>query len=122
MSKKNELNELFHQPRRLELMAELCGAESPRSFSELKQSCNLTDGNLSKHLHALEKAGMVRIKKSFVESKPLTTATVTPKGRENFVSYLSLLEEVLQNAAKQAKILAKERGVSPSLAKLLKSI
>lgn len=96
------LDELYHQPRRLDIMAELCGSSAGRSFSELKEALDLTDGNLSRHLQALEKGGAVKIKKSFVGSKPLTTVQVTKKGRENFLEYLTSLEEVLKRAAEKA--------------------
>jgi DNA-binding MarR family transcriptional regulator len=96
------LDDLFHQPRRLDIMAELCGSAAGKSFSELKESLDLTDGNLSRHLQALEKAGAVKIKKGFVGSKPLTTVQVTTKGRERFLDYLATLEEVLKRAAERA--------------------
>lgn len=98
MSKRAVLDELFHQPVRLEIMAELCSSAEGRSFTELREKCGLTDGNLSRHLQALADAGAVKIRKAFVKSRPLTTAVVTGKGREGFLRYLSNLEEVLQDA------------------------
>lgn len=107
----DELEQIFHQPRRLELMAELCGAEDGRSFNALKESCSLSDGNLSRHLQALEKAGAVKIKKSFAGSKPLTTVIATAKGREKFVAYLEALEGALKEAERRAGLVT-ERKVS----------
>jgi len=69
----DELEQIFHQPRRLEIMAEMCGDENGKTFGELKDACDLTDGNLSRHLQALEKANAVKIKKSFSGAKPLTS-------------------------------------------------
>jgi len=97
-SERAVLDELFHQPVRLEIMAELCSSADGKSFTELREKCGLTDGNLSRHLQALAKAGAVKIKKTFLKSRPLTTAVVTTKGRESFLQYLTSLEAVLQDA------------------------
>ena len=101
-SKRQELDELFHQPARLEIMAELCSSAEWRTFIDLQEKCELTDGNLSRHLQALTLAGAIKIKKSFVKAKPRTTVSVTPKGRERFLEYLNTLEEVLHDATKRA--------------------
>lgn len=111
-SKRPEIDELFHQPVRLELMAELCSKAEARTFLELREACNLTDGNLSRHLQSLAQAGAVKIHKKFVKLKPLTTVTVTAKGREGFLKYLEALEEVLQGAARRAKGEAKDECVT----------
>lgn len=102
-TKRHELDDLFHQPARLEIMAELCSSSEGRTFLELREKCNLTDGNLSRHLQFLAQAGAVKIKKAFVKMKPVTTAAVTAKGREGFLRYLEALEGVLQDAAQRAK-------------------
>ena len=118
----DELEQIFHQPRRLEIMAELCGAKEERSFNELKDSCSLTDGNLSRHLQMLEKAGVVKIKKSFADSKPLTTVSATKKGRESFLAYLSALESVLLETAKRVGAeQGQKRTVLPKSLKALRS-
>jgi DNA-binding MarR family transcriptional regulator len=90
-------------------MSELCGAEDGRSFGELKEACSLTDGNLSRHLQALEDAGVIKVKKSFVDSRPLTTVTASVKGKEKFLSYLSVLEEVLKDAATRVGVKVESR-------------
>ncbi len=93
------LERIFHEPSRLAIMSALCSADEGVAFNELKEDCNLTDGNLSRHLKALEDAGAVRIKKSFVGVRPRTTVYLTETGRENFVEYLEALEAVLRKAA-----------------------
>jgi hypothetical protein len=111
-SKRHELDDLFHQPARLEIMAELCSSAEGRTFLELRERCNLTDGNLSRHLQFLAQAGAVKIKKAFVKMKPVTTASATAKGREGFLRYLEALEEVLHDAAQRAKGGAKDGCVT----------
>ncbi len=104
MSTKSEnpyiaIKGIFHEPNRLAILSSLCQATEGRTFNELKDECDLTDGNLSRHLKALEDAKVVRIKKAFVKSKPQTTILLTDRGREKFVEYLQALEEVLVKAA-----------------------
>ena len=93
------LNKLFHEPNRLAIVSALCNASDGITFNELKQECNLTDGNLSRHLQSLQHARIVRIKKTFVHSKPQTTIYFTDRGRDSFIRYLEALEEVLLKAA-----------------------
>jgi DNA-binding HxlR family transcriptional regulator len=89
---------VFHEPNRLAILSELCTAVDGLSFSALKAACDLTDGNLSRHLRMLEEASIVAIKKEFVGAKPRTTVYLTQRGREDFISYLMALEEVLKLA------------------------
>jgi DNA-binding HxlR family transcriptional regulator len=93
------LNKLFHEPNRLAIVSILSAAEDGITFNELKQECALTDGNLSRHLRFLQLGRIIRIKKTFVRSKPQTTIFLTEKGRDSFVSYLEALEQVLMKAA-----------------------
>ncbi len=114
------LEKLFHEPNRLAIMSELCGTPEGAAFNDLKSACGLTDGNLSRHLSTLQKARVVKIKKGFVGSKPRTTISATASGRKQFLEYLSVLENVLKQAAKRARALEKTESVSP-LAKPVKS-
>ncbi len=93
------LDRLFHEPSRLAILSALCGAANGMSFNELKAQCDLTDGNLSRHLKTLEDARVVIVRKSFANNKPLTRVAVSDYGREGFLRYLQALEAVLQNAA-----------------------
>ena len=92
------LEKIFHEPNRLAIMSALCAAESGLSFPELKQTCNLTDGNLNRHLKVLSENAAVRIKKKFVDDRPRTTVSLSPSGLKRFQEYLAALEAVLANA------------------------
>ncbi|MDA0322744.1 MAG: transcriptional regulator [Verrucomicrobia bacterium] len=95
------LARVFHEPNRLAIMSALAAEDKGIAFTDLKATCNLTDGNLSRHLKALEDTGAVRIEKSFVGVKPRTTISMTVGGRAQFTTYLDALEQVLR-AAEQA--------------------
>jgi len=93
------LERIFHEPNRLAIMSALGGAVDGLIFTELKEQCNLTDGNLSRHLKALDEARAINIQKTFVGARPRTTVYLTDAGRASFVSYLQNLEVVLRHAA-----------------------
>jgi len=103
-------------------MSSLCASAEGMTFNELKEACAMTDGNLSRHLQALEKEGAVKIKKSFVDSKPRTTVAVSQSGRLAFVEYLGALEEMLEDANRALKAEKKtRRGKLPLTLKPLKA-
>ena len=93
----NRIDELIHQRTRLAIMATLAGVES-LDFVEIRAQLGLTDGNLSTHLSALERAGYVRIRKSFAGRKPLTAVAQTPAGRKALANYVRLLQGILDRA------------------------
>jgi DNA-binding MarR family transcriptional regulator len=93
----NLIDETIHQRTRLAIMATLAPVQS-LDFNELKAQLGLTDGNLSTHLSSLERAGYVRITKSFRGRKPLTTVAQTPKGRKALADYVNLLQGILEKA------------------------
>jgi len=94
------LERIFHEPSRMAIMSALCAAEDGLTFTELKDSCGLTDGNLSRHLKTLEEFGAVRTEKAFVALKPRTTVRLTTAGLARFREYLDALEDVLEKARK----------------------
>ena len=91
----NLIDETIHQRTRLAIMATLAGVES-LDFTHLKAELALTDGNLSVHLSALERAGYVRINKSFKGRKPRTNVRMTVKGRKAMEKYVNLLQQILE--------------------------
>ena len=91
----NLIDEVIHQRTRLAIMATLAGVGS-LEFNEVKADLGLTDGNLSTHAAALERAGYIRVAKKFRGKKPLTTLGLTPKGRTAFERYVNLLEGILK--------------------------
>lgn len=80
------------------IMSALCTAEQGLAFTELKKTCDLTDGNLNRHLKVLSEAGAVEMTKKFVGVKPRTTVFMTEHGIESFNAYLNALQLVLEQA------------------------
>lgn len=94
------LEKIFHEPARLAIMSALCAASDGVTFSELKGTCELTDGNLNRHLKVLKENHVVRVQKAFVDDKPRTTVTITSKGLDRFNDYLEALADVMKQARK----------------------
>ncbi len=108
------LEKLFHEPNRLAILSALCAAPGGLTFGDLKAACNLTDGNLSRHLAALEEADVIRVQKEFVGVKPRTTVFLTDAGLDRFNDYLAALEDVLEQARRaQAALAAKSVSTTP---------
>jgi DNA-binding transcriptional ArsR family regulator len=96
------LEKIFHEPNRLAIVSAVCAAERGIPFTDLKTACRLTDGNLNRHLKALEEEGVIRIDKSFVQSRPRTTIYLTKTGLKRFNEYLGALTKVLEKARQAA--------------------
>jgi DNA-binding transcriptional ArsR family regulator len=106
------LERIFHEPNRLAIMSALCGAAARRlTFTDLKESCRLTDGNLNRHLKVLLDAGAIRIEKAFVEDKPRTTVHLSAIGLKRFNEYLEALARVLKQAQQALPVAKKARPV-----------
>lgn len=109
----HHLERIFHEPSRLAILSELCASAHGVTFNDLKDSCDLTDGNLSRHLRALEEAGVVGIRKELARPRPRSRVFLTDSGRRQFQAYLETLQEVLLRAA---EALASEPAPASALA------
>lgn len=90
-----QLDRVIHEKGRLAIMSML--AASPElSFTELRDTLNMTDGNLTSHIRTLQEAGYVAVAKSYQDRRPLTTVSLTAAGRKAFADYVSLLEQIVQ--------------------------
>jgi DNA-binding MarR family transcriptional regulator len=107
------LDRLFHEHARLSVLSSLLAHRKGLSFGTIRNLCALTDGNLSRHLEVLESAGLIRIVKVMESNRPQTLCRITASGRQRFLAYLSVLEQVLhdaENASEQDQKLADSAG------------
>jgi DNA-binding HxlR family transcriptional regulator len=93
------LDRVIHEKARLGVLTSLVAHPKGLSFGDLKQLCGVTDGNLSRHLQVLHDAGMVEIEKGYEANRPHTTCRMTPSGRRRFLDYLTVLEQIVRDAA-----------------------
>jgi predicted ArsR family transcriptional regulator len=94
----DSLDRIFHEPARLAILTALTSRPAGVVFNDLKELCNLTDGNLSRHLQALREAGVVELWKRARTGRPQTWVQWTRDGRARFVEYLDALEDVVRTA------------------------
>lgn len=85
---------------RLAIMATLAAANAPMEFASLRDTLELSKGNLSSHTQKLEQAGLIQVKKEFVGRKPKTTYLCTELGRNEIQNYLSKIETLLKQTKK----------------------
>ena len=95
-----QLDRVIHEKGRLAIMSML--AASPElSFTEMRDTLKMTDGNLTTHIRTLQEAGYVSVTKSFQNNRPLTTCSLTSAGKKAFTGYINLLEEIIQQTNPQ---------------------
>jgi len=92
------LERVIHEKARLGILASLATHRDGLAFTDLKQQCALTDGNLNRHLQVLQDAGLVEVRKQTGEGRPQTYCRLTVEGRRRFVDYISVLEQVVEDA------------------------
>ncbi len=90
-----QLDRVIHEKGRLAIMSSLA-ATPDLSFTELRDTLGMTDGNLTTHLRILQEEGFIAVAKSYQNRRPLTTCSLTAAGRKAFAEYITLLEQIVQ--------------------------
>jgi DNA-binding MarR family transcriptional regulator len=90
-----QLDRVIHEKGRLAIMSMLAAAPE-LSFTEMRDTLGMTDGNLTTHIRTLQETGYVSVTKSFQNHRPLTTCSLTPAGKKAFTNYINLLEQIIQ--------------------------
>lgn len=93
------LDRVIHERARLGVLTSLVAHPRGLLFGDLRRLCQLTDGNLSRHLQVLQEAGLVEVVKSFELNRPQTVCKITTEGRTRYLDYLAVLEQVVRDAA-----------------------
>ena len=94
------LDRVIHERARLSLLTSLITHPKGLSFSELKEYCALTDGNLNRHLQVLEESKLVTVVKRYDNQRPQTLCKITPLGRRRYLEYLEVLEQVILDGSR----------------------
>lgn len=97
------LDRVIHEKARLSVLTSLVAHPKGLVFGDLREMCGLTDGNLSRHLQVLQQARLVAIEKGYEHNRPQTIVRITPDGRQRYLDYLEVLEQVVRDAASAAK-------------------
>lgn len=89
---------VIHPPARLQIMAVLAGV-TDAEFALLRQTVEISDSLLSKHLAALADAGYVSLRKAALGGRQRTWAAITRRGREAFGAHVRALQALVDIAA-----------------------
>lgn len=112
------LDRALHEKARLGILSSLIANPQGLLFTELKTLCDLTDGNLSRHMQVLQDASLVEVWKGSHGNRPQTLVRLTEQGRARFMEYIGVLEQIVSDAveASQAKATSRRPGVDWSSA------
>ncbi len=103
------LDRVFHERGRLAICSALIANPNGLAFTQLQEACDLTDGNLNRHLHALAEMGIVEMRRITGKGRPQTIVRITREGSERFLNYIDELESVVRDVQR-----ARKRKASPS--------
>jgi predicted ArsR family transcriptional regulator len=97
-----QLDRVIHEKGRLAIMS-LLAATPQLSFTEMRETLSMTDGNLMAHVRTLHEAGYISVTKEFKQGRPLTSYALTREGRNAFKTYIDLLERIVEQTKKKEK-------------------
>jgi DNA-binding transcriptional ArsR family regulator len=97
------LERVMHERARLGILSCMAASGVELTFNDLKELCDLTDGNLSRHLRALEDAGIIRIRRDSKGRRPVTLVGFTREGRVRFLDYVDLLQSIVKESTGRLK-------------------
>ena len=89
------LDRVIHEKGRLAIMS-LLAASPQLAFTEMRDTLNMTDGNITAHIRTLQEAGYVSVTKAFDGGRSITTYSLTAQGKKAFTSYINLLEQIVE--------------------------
>lgn len=93
------LDRVLHERARLGILTSLATHPDGLAFGDLKEVCDLTDGNLSRHLQLLVEQRLVEVDKQTGDGRPQSWCKLTTEGRKRFLEYVGELERVVADAA-----------------------
>lgn len=91
------LDPVIHAQPRLRVVVALAalGPEDKIAFPRLRETVEMTAGNLSTHLRRLEDAGYVKVIKTHRRRIPVTYLALTHSGRQALEDYITTLQALL---------------------------
>lgn len=88
------LDEVVHQRHRLGILTIAAEADQVE-FTYLRDTLELTAGNLNRHLAVLEEAGLVTVTKGRLGRRPRTWVRITAPGRTALAVEMAALRELV---------------------------
>lgn len=100
------IERIFHERGRLAICTCLIAHPDGLSFSELAAACDLTDGNLNRHMQALADLGIATMEKQRGTGRSVTVYRITKRGRQRFLAYVDELESVVRDVHERSQVAA----------------
>ena len=91
---KTALDPVIHAPARLQLAAMLASVDE-MEFATARETLDVSDSVLSKHLSQMQEVGYVRLRKAALDGRQRTWLSLTGKGRKALDRHLSSLESIV---------------------------
>ena len=91
----DSLDELVHQRYRLGILT-IASETEQVEFTYLRDTLELSAGNLSRHLSVLESAGLVAIEKGYAGRRPKTWIRLTKPGHAALAAEIAALERIVR--------------------------
>jgi DNA-binding MarR family transcriptional regulator len=89
------LDDVVHQRARLGILTIVHEARRVE-FSFLRDTLDLTAGNLGQHLNVLESAGLIDVEKGYEGRRPRTWITLTDQGQTALRQEISQLKQLIR--------------------------
>lgn len=89
----SNLNKAFDNRVRVGIMSILLKSNWV-DFTTLRNTMEVTDGNLSSHLSSLEKQNMIKLKKQFINKRPKTSYKISRNGLRKFTEHLDAFNKL----------------------------
>ena len=93
---RHGIDNVIHAPVRLSIMAALAAADRIE-FQLLRDTVEISDSLLSKHIVTLENAGYLAVTKGHVGKRPRTWLSLTEPGRAAFARYVDTLQSIVSD-------------------------
>ena len=94
------LDPVIHAPARLQLAAMLASVDE-MEFATARETLDVSDSVLSKHLAQMQEVGYVRLRKAALDGRQRTWLSLTAKGRKALDRHLRSLESIVALARRQ---------------------
>ncbi len=93
MSAAPRFDPVIHAPGRLQICGILSAADEAE-FAMMRDTLEVSDSVLSKHLKALEEAGYIKLRKAAADGRQRTWASLTPGGAAAFAGHVAELQRL----------------------------
>ena len=107
------LDRVLHEKARLGIVTSLAARSEGLLFTDLKSLCNLTDGNLSRHLAVLQEAQIVVVQKGKRGKRPQTLCRLSQTGRKRYLAYIAVLSAVIDDAVDASRPARRANNILP---------